>query len=455
MIETEVISNSDTGKIEQQIEFLLKEYEREKKPIEVSFRDIIAELKNPDRATHLIHTYPAKLLAHIPYFFLNNNCFSKPGDIVLDPFSGSGTVLLESILADRNAIGSDSNPLARLISTVKTTKLPINELKKLTEKICEQSKFESSQKHPFVINIDHWFYPHVKENLNNIYHCINSIENKSIKNFFLVCFSNCVKKVSLADPRVSVPVRLRYDQYGNNHPLYQKTKQRLDELVDVDVLRKFREICYDNIKRLDGFSKIHSNNSKAMIVSDDARDLMNCSNPVKDNSVDLVITSPPYAGAQKYIRACSLSLGWLDMIGDQTLSSIEKSTIGRETYKIGDCNELKVTGVIEADRLLKDIFNENRVRANIASNYLLEMGSVLDEIQRVTKKGGYMVLVAANNEVCGREFKTQEYLHAMVEDLGFKTKLKLIDHIKSRGLMTKRNKTASLITREWVTVYQK
>jgi len=48
----------------------LKEYAEYKKPIEVSFRKLIPEIKNIDRYTHLIHSYPAKLLVHIPYFFL-------------------------------------------------------------------------------------------------------------------------------------------------------------------------------------------------------------------------------------------------------------------------------------------------------------------------------------------------------------------------------------------------
>ena len=98
------------------------------KPIEVSFRELLPEIKNIDRYTHLIHTYPAKLLVHIPYFFLNNSVFSKEGDTVLDPFNGSGTVLLESIIAKRNAFGADANPLARLITEVKISKIDTNKI---------------------------------------------------------------------------------------------------------------------------------------------------------------------------------------------------------------------------------------------------------------------------------------------------------------------------------------
>jgi DNA modification methylase len=89
----------EKSEIDFLIESFLTEYKLTKVPIEVSFRALIPQLKRTDRLTHLIHTYPAKLLMHIPYFFLNNNVFSKRGDTILDPFCGTGTVLLEAILA--------------------------------------------------------------------------------------------------------------------------------------------------------------------------------------------------------------------------------------------------------------------------------------------------------------------------------------------------------------------
>lgn len=420
-------------------------------PIEVSFRDLLPELNNADRATHLIHTYPAKLVVHIPYFFLNNEFLSKKGDVVLDPFSGSGTVMLEALLAGRNAIGSDSNPLARLISRVKTTDFDLIKLRLCADSILDQSKTRSDKPYPNVINIDHWFLPSIQEQLNDLYHAVDSMTDGMYKDFFWVCFSNCVKKVSLADPRVSVPVRLRYDQYRADHPLWQKTKNRLDSLSSLDVKAKFENIIKENILR---FSKIPPGafgRLNARIVSDDARDYED----IPEGYVDLIITSPPYAGAQKYIRASSLNLGWLDLLDGRTLSEIEQTTIGRENHKASDYKLLKKTGITTADKLLEKIHEINPSRANIAATYLIEMKSAIKEMSRVLKSGGYLILVAANNDVCGKEFKTQEYLEHMVLSHGLKLKLRLIDHIKSRGLMTKRNKTASLITREWVMIFEK
>jgi hypothetical protein len=79
----------------------------------------------------MIHLYPAKLLPHIAAFFLASSELSSKGDKVLDPFSGSGTVLLEALLAGRSPIGADSNPLARLISKVKMLRQTTGKVKPL------------------------------------------------------------------------------------------------------------------------------------------------------------------------------------------------------------------------------------------------------------------------------------------------------------------------------------
>ena len=75
---------------------------------------------------HYIHKYTAKLIPSIPNYFIQK--YSKINDIILDPFCGSGTTLLEAKLLSRNAIGLDINPLATLISEVKCNPLDLNEL---------------------------------------------------------------------------------------------------------------------------------------------------------------------------------------------------------------------------------------------------------------------------------------------------------------------------------------
>ena len=195
-------------------------------------------------ATHLIHPYPAKLLPHIARFFLSNNTLSKPGSVVADPFCGSGTVLLETLLNRRRPIGADANPLGRLISSVKLTPLRESQVQNAAAtvfRIYTESTGEPANR-PDVVNLEYWFHPHVIRQLSRLRQAIAACRDREARRFLLVCLSVCVRKVSLADPRLSVPVRLRPDQYGTSHSLHEPTRKRLLRLRHINVLTVFRSI---------------------------------------------------------------------------------------------------------------------------------------------------------------------------------------------------------------------
>lgn len=454
----EIPPSSSNIKFDEQLIELCDKYLTHKEPIEFSFRKAVPNLANTDRATHLIHPYPAKLLMHIPYYFLNNDIISKEGDVGLDPFCGSGTVLLESILAGRNCLGVDANPLAQLISQVKTSNIDITIINKHLSKIKKKYFLSHDSYIPGVINIDHWFSKRVQLELSELLAVIRTISDIKYYNFFLICFSVCVRKVSNADPRVSVPVKLKIDRYNNHQSLKNKVTQNIEDILNVSVLNKFCEIVESNTKRIESFNRIKNSVPKARVISNDARKITSSLSSTKllpAESVDYVITSPPYAGAQKYIRASSLNLCWTELSEPSLLKQLDNKNIGREMYLKSEYLNFIPTGILDADIMLEEIYKEYPLRSHIASNYIREMKIAFTEITRVLKKGKYFVLVAANNQVCGRDFPTQYYLKTIAIQLGFNVELELIDDIHSYGLMTKRNKTASVITREWITVLKK
>ena len=453
--------NYDTHPTDAALERLLKRHKRTGRAVTVDFRRLVPWLTTPDRATHLLHPYPAKLLTHIPFFFLANSILSREEDIVADPFCGSGTVLLESQLARRYAIGADSNPLARLLTTVKTSPILTPTLDSAANDLLSRIPEESRNGTPDVVNLKYWFYPHVIRQLKCLYEAIESTDQEEVRDFFRVCFSNCVKRVSLADPRLSVPVRLHRGQYPKGHALRDKTDVHLRRLRNINVVSVFKKVLDSNRKRIATIEPFSGELLTARVVSSDARRFGNRDTKYLSNGkpsagkVQLVITSPPYPGAQKYIRSSCLSLGWLGLCSSDDLIERKEESIGREEFRKIDYIKLPQTGLRAADRILVEIHNENPVRATIASTYLREMRESIEEVWRHLKVGGYFVLVAANNQICGREFKTQHYLRMIAEETGFRTVLRMIDKIRSRGLMTKRNKTAAMITREWVLVFVK
>jgi hypothetical protein len=137
------------------------------------------------------------------------------------------------------------------------------------------------------------------------------------------------------------------------------------------------------------------------------------------------------------------------------LLTLKRETIGREEFRKSELEVHQNTPVDSANRKLRVIAAKDPVRAAIVGAYLNEMHQVLVEVNRVLRPGGYMVLVIANGTIAGEAFYTERYLRILGESLGLEVRLRLIDEIRSRGLMTKRNKTANMITREFVILFEK
>lgn len=151
-----------------------------------------------------------------------------------------------------------------------------------------------------------------------------------------------------------------------------------------------------------------------------------------------------------------MNLYWLGKKQPEEIRLLNSKNIGREDYHKSDFNQKVKTDISAADVVLESLYKEGKYeRAYIVGNYLNEIKLAFDESMRVLKKGGYMVIVIGNNTVCDRPFDTQDYLTTYLQSKGMHLKFKLIDDIKSYGLMTKRNQTASTISCEWVLVFKK
>ncbi len=411
------------------IEQLFQQYEEKNHAIMVDFKSLVPEIVKPERYTHLIHPYPAKLLASIPYYILRTERFCPNGGVVLDPFCGAGTVLLEAILCGKNALGADANPIARLISEAKTQYVPANDLKKELDRILRKIEKNSNCTIPDFPNKDFWFSQHVQEQLSHLLHIIQKLKDKKHKVFFMVCLSNIIKKVSYADPRIYVPVRMNPERFTDKPDLYQKLRIKLDSLRNIDVYEKFRQVSMENIQRMELLRELADSRCTSRVISKDARNLTNrigSKELLENESVDLVLTSPPYAGAQKYIRSSRLSLNWFGMGNPDSIRNLEKSNIGREDLAQKD-RIISEIGIGEVDKLIAKIALKDTTRACIVSTYLNEMSVALKEAVRVLKKGGYMVLVVGPNKVSGYDFDTPKYLRLIAERYGMHTELLLID----------------------------
>lgn len=408
----------------------------------ISFRDICKDVPSTTYATHGLHPYPAKLIPHIPHFFIGKTHFSRNDDIVLDPFCGSGTTLVEARLNGRNSFGVDVNPLARLLTKVKTTILEVEKLPALLSKIMEDAMANKADgKMPTFPDVNYWFSRHAQCRLMAIKESIRNIEETDYRDFFNVCFSAIVRRCSYADPRISPACKSK------------RMRALIKKGWEPAVYEVFKDVASANIRHFQEFVRICPSERYARLVEKSASRVM-----LEDGIVDLIITSPPYINAQKYIRSTKLEIYWLDLLTQEGLSALDRQLIGTERARFEEYENLDPAEATGSDRLrraLSYLVRIDRRRAYIAYRYFKEMDAVFEEMHRVLKNGGHLVLVIGDNTFYGDRFPSSDVLKEMAKQHQFRIESVYVDAIKSRGLMTKRNKTADMIDSEWVIILRK
>ncbi|MEK7448170.1 MAG: DNA methyltransferase [Planctomycetota bacterium] len=455
--------------VDTRIRELKSKYKKTSRPICFSFRNFCSKwkwAKRSDVYTHHLHKYPAKLLSYIPIFFLSRTPQNKH-EVVLDPFAGSGTVLLESIAHPyykRNCLGIEINPLARLISKVKTTPLDDDKLRLRKKDLLNRLNNKNIKPViPYYKNLSLWFTRRAQNKLGKLRACIDRMKNDDYKDFFLVCFSSIIRKVALADPNIPPPVILKPLKYKKNRQKFISLKRFLNDNQNPNVYNTFKDSIEKNQYRIKSLSAI--NGVQAKIIWDDARNpkmgtLLNRgdikktdSKEIKNNSIDLIITSPPYITAQKYVRTTKLELLWLGLVDSQSIMKLDKATIGTEVVRRSD--EIIETNISEIDNLFKKVAHISLNRASMMNKYFNDMAIVMKNAYRILKNGREMILVVGNNTVCGYNVKTHKMLEKIGENAGFKTEFIIKDKIASRGMLTKRHGSGGLIENEYILVLKK
>ena len=117
--------------------------------------------RGPSHEVEGIHPYPAKFIAELPRQLLSTLPL-PPGGGVLDPFCGSGTTLTESQRRGLPCLGIDLNPIACLISRVKTAPTPAD-LEPAAARVVDRARENPGPPKPAIPNVDHWFQPEVQE----------------------------------------------------------------------------------------------------------------------------------------------------------------------------------------------------------------------------------------------------------------------------------------------------
>ena len=151
--------------------------------------------------THGMHRFPAKYIPQIPGWVMDQ--FAQTDNVVLDPFCGSGTTLVEGLLRSRKTIGVDCDPLACMISGAKTAAVNPARIRRLRSDLRQTWRPLATPlvpPMPDLANFDHWFSRDAWGTLQSLLASIAALDASNEEFNFLLCvFSSILRRVSNAD----------------------------------------------------------------------------------------------------------------------------------------------------------------------------------------------------------------------------------------------------------------
>jgi DNA modification methylase len=322
---------------------------------------------------HGFHAYPARMHPLTASRLVSS--FVPEGGVVLDPFCGSGTVLVEAMILGRSAIGTDLNPLAVALSTLKTRPRGERELEELTQAAKTVSAFAEARRKERVGATQRYpdvdvaaFDPHVLLELDGLRHGIYTLAPEGRRRDLLLVLSAILVKVSRKESDTGVKEAPKRIAAGYTARLFTKKTEELAER-----LRALEE-------------QAPSPPPRVTVHEDDALRLSH----VRDRSVDAVVTSPPYVATYDYLEHHAMRLRWLDM----DASGFAAAELGsRREYGRKDA---------------RDAWDQ----------WLSQLHALLSTLARVTRPGGAVVLLMADSAVGDTPLPAEDVVAEAAEETG-------------------------------------
>lgn len=313
-----------------------------------------------------VHGYFTKQAWNVVRAYIEN--FTQPGDLVLDPFAGSGVTAIEAMMADRKAINIDLNPMAvfiveSLVAPVKIKDLntAFDRVAKTFEKHCPITKSEINkalESYPYprdfvlpkssdVDTIEKLFSLKQLAQLAFLKHLITQEKSNNIKNSLLLAFSSTLTKINLTYHNSSS----RDENAGNAAPFAYYRYRIASDNIDLDILNsfttKYRRLI--NAKK-DIEPKINFDTiNNIQVVKDTATDL----HWIKNESIDYIYTDPPYGKKIPYLDLSVMWNAWLDLEVTDKDFELEAIEGGERDKTKNEYNFLISKSIEEMYRVLK------------------------------------------------------------------------------------------------------
>lgn len=370
---------------------------------EVLCADLDFHGSNGRYSTHGWHPFPAKFPPQLPGYFIER--LTEPGDVVFDPMLGSGTTILEAVGRHRSAVGCDIDPLARLVAEAKLSRLdPVLALQ-IGGGVVDEARRSYALGRPRLEDalgkrfngktrafVDYWFRPVQQLELIALLGAIQCRAPAEMRQFLHMVLSSTIIAKS-----------------GGVSLARDLAHTRPHRVLDKKVICAFDEFA-KRLKAVVASGGRCESTADARILARSAE-----STGLPAESVDLVVTSPPYANnAIDYMRAHKFSLVWLGW-------PIEELTNIRARYLGHDAKTERQWGDLPAqcENTVCRLASVDKNKAAALRRYFGEMSAVLAEVHRVLKPGKAAIVVVGSSNLRGIDVETHKGLAAVATNAGF------------------------------------
>jgi hypothetical protein len=386
--------------------------------------------------THGLHPYPARMVPQIARRLIRK--LARENDVVLDPFCGSGGVLVEARLASLNSIGIDINPLACLLAEVKSNPIDPKVLQsywrslksKVIRKVAALKFKEIDVTVPDFsgTNMEYWFKLITLKELTIIRENIKVIEENCIRKFFEVPFSLTVRDVSGTRKKEYKLYRLPKDEWEKYSP---------------DSLTTFINHVERSIKKMEEFYNQCNKNVFSKVFMADTRDLFTekfleeGNRLLRDYPPKIIVTSPPYGDSRTtvaYGQFSRFSSLWLDFEPDfrrEIIKNVDKISLGGD---VNNSKKIDLSNLPTLNETIEQIRKNSEKRAEEVLSFFSDLYQCLEKMYECLDEGGYCCIVIANRTVRRVIIPTHAIIAEMGVNIGFENDVVIIP----RSIPTKR-----------------
>lgn len=345
---------------------------------------------------HGLFRYSAKYLPQIARALLEVS--AEPGDLVLDPFMGSATTLVEAADLGIRSVGLDLNPLAVLVARAKGATISPAALVEAGARAIARARAGRNPALPEFRNRDYWFHAKALVPLTRLRRALQKEPDPDLQAVLLTVYLSNVKACSNA---------------SSYH--YKLTRSREpDPVIGTGVYELFEKRVKKAAQRFGAGAPaaglFPDPRAPARVLFGDARVL-----PFRDGTFDAVVTHPPYSISFDFVRSFKLYLWWLDAAGDTV--ALDRAMVGNQRRCVGEPPRI---GIKNIDDRVSEIFGKDARDGLAVAHFFADMDRSFQECHRVLKPGGKLAFYVGDSQARWVMLEAPGNLAALAERAGFK-----------------------------------